>query len=73
MSIVLPNLNHSFVSVPVPFPDSGFPGFPYAGKYTVFNVKRLKFIVTTAKRHVYVSCFCYLLNKTQLLMHSNLF
>ena len=32
--------------------------------------KRLKFIVTTTKRHVYVSCFCYLLNKTQLLMHS---
>ena len=28
MSIILPNLNHSFV--PVPFPDSGFPGFPYA-------------------------------------------
>ena len=23
MSIILPNLNHSFVPVPVPFPDSG--------------------------------------------------
>ena len=39
MSIILPNLNHSFISpVPVPVPDSGsgsgsgsgFPGFPYA-------------------------------------------
>ena len=33
MSIILPNLNHSFV--PVPFPDSGFPGFPYAPLLTV--------------------------------------
>ena len=24
MSIILPNLNHSFVTVPVPVPDSGF-------------------------------------------------
>ena len=40
MSIILPNLKHSFISpipvpVPVPgsgfrIPDSGFPGFPYA-------------------------------------------
>ena len=35
MSIILPNLNHSFISpVPVPVPDSGsgsrFPGLPYA-------------------------------------------
>ena len=35
MSIILPNLNHSFISpVPVPVPGSGsgfgFPGFPYA-------------------------------------------
>ena len=41
MSIILPNLNHSFISpvpvpVPVPVPDSGsgsgsgFPCFPYA-------------------------------------------
>ena len=39
MSIILPNLNHSFVPdsgsgsrfrIPVPFPDSGFPGFPFA-------------------------------------------
>ena len=43
MSIILPNLNHSFISpvpvlVPVPVPDSGsgsgsgFPDFPYARK-----------------------------------------
>ena len=34
MSIIVPNWKHSFISplpVPVPdFPDSGFPGFPYA-------------------------------------------
>ena len=43
MSIILPNLNHSFVPdsgsgfrIPVPFPDSGFPGFPYAPFLSVF-------------------------------------
>ena len=33
MSLILPNLKHSFISpilVPVPDPDSRFPGFPYA-------------------------------------------
>ena len=53
MSIILPNLNHSFIS-PVPVPDSGsgsgsgFPGFPYApiktvlmNKYLSKNINRL--------------------------------
>ena len=46
MSVILPNLNHSFISpvpvpVPVPVPDSGsgsgsgFPGFPYAHLCTI--------------------------------------
>ena len=46
MSIILPNLNHSFISpvpVPVPVPDSGsgsgsrFPDFPYAPRNQPFN------------------------------------
>ena len=48
MSIILPNLNHSFISpvpvpVPVPVPDSGsgsgsgFPCFPYAPSGTVIK------------------------------------
>ena len=44
MSIILPNLNHSFISlVPVPVPDSGsgsgsgFPGFPYALFFRAFR------------------------------------
>ena len=52
MSIILPNLNHSFISpvpvpVPVPVPDSGsgsgsgsgFPCFPYA-RFESAHVKR---------------------------------
>ena len=46
MSIILPNLNHSFISpvpvpVPVPVPDSGsgFPCFPYARNENINQVK----------------------------------
>ena len=48
MSIILPNLNHSFIS-PVPVPDSGsgsgsgsrsgFPGFPYAHLFMYLQYK----------------------------------
>ena len=48
MSIILPNLNHSFISpvpIPVPVPDSGsgsrFPAFPYAHQIDDNAVRRL--------------------------------
>ena len=57
MSIILPNLNHSFISpvpVPVPVPDSGsgprFPGFPYA-----LHKKVKKSHVSHLYVHVYIT------------------
>ena len=70
MSIILPNLNHSFISpvpvpVPVPFPvpdsgsgsGSGLPGFPYALNKSLARCLFVESVWSTLSKKFYLWLF----------------